>query len=64
VGFCLAAQKISAINVASAKTATITVNMIPMIVPSNWVGGVYMVDVGVGDGVMPAPHGNAVIYHS
>jgi hypothetical protein len=32
----------------------------PVIVPSNWVGGVYMVDVGVGDGVMPAPHGNPV----
>jgi hypothetical protein len=60
VGFCLAAQKTSAINAASAKTATITVNMIPVIVPSNWVGGVYMVDVGVGVGVMPAPHGNPV----
>ena len=60
MGFCLAAQKTSAINAASAKTATITVNMIPVIVPSNWAGGVYMVDVGVGVGVMPAPHGNTV----
>ena len=60
MGFCLAAQKISAINAASAKTATITVNMIPVIVPSNWVRGVYMGDVGVGVGVMPAPHGNPV----
>jgi hypothetical protein len=59
VGFCLAAQKTSAINAASAKTATITVNMIPATVPSNW-GDVYMVDVGVGVGVMPAPHGNPV----
>jgi hypothetical protein len=64
VGFCLAAQKISAINVASAKTATITVNMIPVIVPSNWVGGVCMVDVGVGVGVMSAPDGDALICHS
>jgi hypothetical protein len=56
----LAAQKTSAINAASAKTATITVNMIPVTVPSNWVGDVYMVDVGVGVGVMPAPHGNPV----
>jgi hypothetical protein len=60
VGFCLAAKKTSAINAERAKTATITVNMILVIVPSNWVGGVYMVDVGVGVGVMPAPHGNPV----
>ena len=60
MGFCLAAQKTRAINAASAKTATIMVNMIPVIVPSTWVGGVYMVDVGVGVGVMPAPRGNPV----
>ena len=64
MGFCLAAQKISAINVASAKTATMTVNMIPVIVPSNWLGGVCTVDVGVGVGVMSASHGDALICHS
>ena len=56
----MAAQKTSPINIASPKTATITVTIIPMTVPSNWVGDVYMVDVGVGVGIMPAPHGNTV----